>query len=175
MLVETAGEPEALEQAVRRELKRFDPGVSALSFTTLRRHMQQALTLDQLLATVSTSLGIFGFLLTAAGLFGVIQYAVNRRTREIGLRMSLGAQPSQIKKMVMGESLRMAAWGIPIGLAFLAVAAWCVRSIVLGVTPLDPLTYVASAAAAVIVALTAAWLPATRATRVDPMVALRSE
>jgi predicted permease len=175
LLVETAGEPGALAQAARHELKRFDPRVTVLSLTTLRQHMQQALTVDQLLATISTGLGIFGFLLTAAGLFGVIQYAVSRRTREIGLRMSLGAEPGAIKKMVLSESLRMAAWGIPIGLLLLGAAGWWVRSLLLGVTPLDPLTYVTSAAAAVIVALTAAWLPARRATQVDPMAALRSE
>jgi putative ABC transport system permease protein len=175
LVVETAGEPGTLAQAARHELKRFDPGVTVLSLTTLSRHMQQALTVDQLLAAISTGLGIFGFLLTAAGLFGVIQYAVNRRTREIGLRMSLGAQPGAIKMMVLSESLRMAAWGIPIGLLLLGAAGWWVRSLLLGVTPLDPLTYITSAAAAVIVALTAAWLPARRATRVDPMAALRAE
>ena len=142
---------------------------------TLRQHMQLALTMDQMMAVFSTGLGIFGFALTVAGLFGVIQYAVNRRTREIGLRMSLGAQPAAIKKMVLAESLRMAAWGIPAGLLLLAATAWSVRSMVLGVTPLDPLTYVTSAAVAVVVALTAAWLPARRATHVDPMSALRSE
>jgi hypothetical protein len=83
--------------------------------------------------------------------------------------------PAAIKKMVLAESLRMAAWGIPAGLLLLAATAWSVRSMVLGVTPLDPLTYVTSAAAAVVVALTAAWLPARRATQVDPMSALRSE
>src|SRR5579864_4045122 len=175
LMVETAGEPGALAQAARIELKRFDPGAIVFSLTTLRQHMQQALTMDQMMAVISTGLGIFGFLLTAAGLFGVIQYAVNRRTREIGLRMSLGAQPAAIKKMVLAESLRMAAWGIPAGLLLLAATAWSVRSMVLGVTPLDPLTYVTSAAAAVFVALTAAWLPARRATQVDPMSALRSE
>lgn len=175
LLVETAGEPEAMQQAVRRELKRFDPGIHAMSFTTLRRHLQQALTFDQLLATVSTALGLIGFLLTAAGLFGVVQHAVSRRTREIGLRMSLGAQSAQIQKLVIGESLRIAAWGIPIGLAALGAGAWCVRSAVLGVTPLDPLAYVGSAAATVAVSLAASWLPARRATKVDPMAALRAE
>ena len=175
LMVDTAGEPAALAHAVRTELKRFDPGAIVFSTTTLHRHMQQALTMDQLMAAFSTSLGAFGFLLTAAGLFGVIQYAVNRRTREIGLRMSLGAQSTTIQKMVLGESLRLTAWGIPAGLLLLAAAQWSVRSLVLGVTPLDPVTYVTSAAAAVIVALFAAWLPARRATQVDPMAALRSE
>jgi putative ABC transport system permease protein len=175
MMVETAGEPGPLTQAARRALKQFDPSVTVLSTTTLRQRMQQALTLDQLLAMITSSLSLFGVLLTAAGLFGVIQYAVNRRTREIGLRMSLGANSADIGKMVLGESLRMAAWGIPIGLLLLAAVAWSVRSLVLGVAPLDPLAYVASALMAVAVCLSAGWLPAQRAARVDPMVALRSE
>ncbi|HKW99840.1 MAG TPA: ADOP family duplicated permease [Bryobacteraceae bacterium] len=175
LMVETAGDPASLTHAVRSELKRFDPGAIVFSTTTLRRHMQQALTMDQLMAAFSTGLGAFGFLLTAAGLFGVIQYAVNRRTREIGLRMSLGAQFAAIQKMVLAESLRLTVWGIPAGLLLLAAAQWSVRSFVLGVTPLDPVTYLTSTAAAVIVALFAAWLPARRATQVDPMAALRSE
>jgi predicted permease len=175
LLVETAGDPGTLAKAVRQELKRFDPGVMVMGLTTLRAHMHQALAGDQLMATVTTGLGIFGFLLTAAGLFGVIQYSVNRRTREIGLRMSLGAEPADITRLVVGESLRMTAWGVPLGLLLLALVGWSVRSVVIGVTPGSPLIYAISTVAAVVLALSAAWLPAMRATRVDPMSALRAE
>ena len=174
LMVETASDPGALTKAVRQEIKRFDPGV-LVATTTLRAFMQQALAFDQLLVRVSSGLGVFGFLLTAAGLFGVIQYAVNRRTREIGLRMALGAHPREIKQMVLRESLRLAAVGVPLGLLLLAPLTWSVRSVVIGVTPLSPLMYLASAAAAIVIALSAAWLPAQRATRIDPMSALRSE
>jgi predicted permease len=174
LMIETASDPGALARAVHQEIKSFDPGV-LVGTTTLRAFMQQALALDQLMVTASSGLGVFGFLLTAAGLFGVIQYAVNRRTREIGLRMALGAQSAEIKKMVLAESLRMAALGAPLGLLLLAPLAWSVRAVVIGVTPLAPLIYLASAAAAVAIALSAAWLPARRATRIDPMSALRSE
>jgi hypothetical protein len=174
LMIETASDPGALAKAVHQEIKSFDPGV-LVGTTTLRAFMQQALALDQLMVTASSGLGVFGFLLTAAGLFGVIQSAVNRRTREIGLRMALGAQSAEIKKMVLAESLRMAALGAPLGLLLLAPLAWSVRSVVIGVTPLAPLMYLASAAAAVAIALSAAWLPARRATRIDPMSALRSE
>ena len=128
-----------------------------------------------MLAMLSLGLGVFAGVLTAAGLFGVIQYAVNRRTREIGLRMALGAHPAEIKKMVVAESLRMTVWGIPIGLLLLGGAAWVTRSEVLGVTPLEPAIYLGSAAGAAAIAILAAWLPARRATQVDPMTALRSE
>jgi putative ABC transport system permease protein len=175
LMVETAGEPEALAQAVRRELKSFDPGVTLTSFQTLRQHMDQALSMDRMMTTVVTGLGVFSLLLTSAGLFGVIQCLVNQRTREIGLRVALGAPSGEIQRMVLAESLRMVAWGIPIGLAALGAAVWSVRSVVLGVTPANPLTYLASSAATVALALTAAWLPARRAAGVDPMAALRSE
>ena len=175
LFVETIGKPEALEQAIRKELKGFDPGSMVLSSTTLRQHMGQALALDRIPAALAAGLGAIGFLLTGAGLFGVIQYSMNRRTREIGLRVALGAQPAEIRTMVMSESLRIAAWGIPIGLLMLGAAVRWTQSLLIGVTTLNLLTYGMSATAAVVVALVAAWLPAARAARVDPMVALRSE
>ena len=175
LLVETAGDPGVLAKAARQTLKSFDPEAMMIEMTTLRQRMHQALAIDEFTVTVSSGLGVFGFLLTAAGLFGVILYAVNRRTREIGLRMALGARAAEINKMVLSESLRMAALGVPIGLLLLTPLAWSVRSVVIGVTPLSPLMYVASAAAAAVIAISAAWLPARRATRVDPMAALRSE
>jgi len=173
--VETLGDPDALGPAIRKELKRFDPGVTVYSSTTLRRHMDQALALDRVAVGMATALGAVGFLLTGIGLFGVVQYAVNRRTREIGLRLALGAKPGEIQKMVLGEALRLSAWGIPAGLMLLAAAERGVQSQMLGVTALDPLAYAASGAAAVAIALVAAWMPASRAARVDSMAALRME
>jgi predicted permease len=174
LMVETARDPGTLAKAVRQEIKRFDPGM-LIATTTLHAFMHGALALDEVAVTVSIGLGAFGFLLTAAGLFGVIQYAVNRRTREIGLRMALGAQSAEIRKMVLSESLRMAAMGVPIGLLLLALLAWSVRAFVIGVTPLAPVMYLTSAVAAIAISLSAAWLPARRATRIDPMTALRSD
>ncbi len=175
LIVETAGEPERLERAVRHELKQFDPRSTIYQTTTLRRHMQNALLADRVMVNLSTLMGAFGLLLTTCGLFGVIQYAVNRRTREIGLRVALGARPWKIQRMVLGESLRMAGWGIVIGWVLLAAATWSVRSMVLGVGLLNPTAYVASSAAAVAIALLAAWWPAGKATRVAPITALRAE
>jgi len=175
LLVETAGEPAALDRAARAAIRSFDPGAWVYESTTLRKTLDGALSMDRFFATAISALGVSVVLLTAAGLFGVLLYAVNRRMREFGLRMALGARPRQIERLVIGESLRMAAIGVPIGLAGLAAAAQLAGSILLGVTPLDPLAYVLSAVAAVGLALAAAWLPARRATRVDPMEALRAE
>jgi predicted permease len=175
LMVETAGEPAALERAARLELKRYDSRAIVYAAGTLRQQLDQALSEDTILASIASGLGVFGILLTAAGLFGVLQYSVNRRTRELGVRMAMGARPGEIERLILGESLRLAAWGIPIGMALLGTAAWYARSLVLDVSPLDPRIYLLSAAAVLTLTLLAAWLPARRATRVDPMAALRSE
>jgi predicted permease len=175
LMVETAGEPAALERAVRQELKSFDSRIAIYEVGTLRRQLDEALSWDTTMASLSSGLGVFGILLTAAGLFGVLQYSVNRRKRELGLRMALGAKPAEIHRMILRESLGLALWGIPIGLALLGAAVYYARSAVLGVSPLDPRLYAFSAAAAFAVTLLAGWLPARRATRVDPMEALRTE
>jgi predicted lysophospholipase L1 biosynthesis ABC-type transport system permease subunit len=175
LMVETSGQPAALDRAARAEVQRFDPEAKVYESTTLQKTRDAALSVDRFVATASSALSGSVVLLTAAGLFGVLLYAVNLRTREFRLRMSLGARPRQIERLILGEALRLAAVGVPIGLAGLAVAARYTRSMLLGVTPLDPLSYGLSAAAVVAPALAAAWLPARRATRVDPMEALRSE
>jgi ABC-type antimicrobial peptide transport system permease subunit len=175
LLVETAGDPAALDRAARAAIHGLDPGARVYESTTLQKTLDASLSPDRFIATAISALGVSVVLLTAAGLFGVLLYAVNRRMREFGLRVALGARPRQIERLVMGESLRMAAIGVPIGLAALAAAARLSESMLLGVTPLDPLSYVLSAVAALGLALAAAWLPARRATRVDPMEALRAE
>jgi putative ABC transport system permease protein len=175
LMVETTGEPVALAQAVRRELRDFDALATIFRMTTLREHMDRALSEDRMSAALTAGLCGFALLLTGAGLFGVVQYAVNRRTREFGLRAALGAQPAALRRMVLLDAARMAAWGVPIGLILLSGAAYYLRSIVLGVSPLNPALYLASAAAVLLVALMAAWIPARRTTRVDPLTALRYE
>ncbi len=175
LMVETAGQPEAMARALRDELKNYDPRAEVYSSQTLKHQMDEALSQDRTMGSAATALAVFGVLLTAAGLFGLLQYGVNRRTRELGLRIALGAPPAEIQRMVLSESLRIAARGIPAGLLLLAGAAWGIRSWLLGITPLNPLVYAVSAASVLALALVAAWLPALRATRVDPMTALRSE
>jgi len=175
LFVEAAQMPDSLAPSVRSELKRFDPEIAFFQVKTLRQHLDFALFPDRAAALVTTTLGSLGFLLTAAGLFGVLQFAVNRRTREIGVRMALGADRREVRWMILRESLRTIAWGLVLGLVLLAMAARFFKSAVLDVSPLDPWTYGISAAAAVLVALAAAWLPALRATKIDPVEALRAE
>jgi len=175
MVVETALNPAGMAQAIRRELKQFDRNAVIFESSTLREHLDRALTGDWMMVTLAMVLGAFGVLLTAAGLFGVLQYGVNRRTRELGLRMALGASGERIQGLVLRESLWMAAWGAPLGLLLLGAAAKYLRSLVPLAAPFDPLAYGSSAVAAAAIALAAGWLPARRATRVDPSTALRAE
>ena len=130
---------------------------------TLRQVIDGALSSDRAYAALSTGLGIIGILLTAAGLFGLLHYTVNQRTREFGLRIALGAKPAEIHKILLLESLRIAAWGIPIGVILLWAAAWSVRSLVLGITPLNPFIYLISAIALLGLMLLATLPPARRA------------
>jgi putative ABC transport system permease protein len=164
-----------MARTLRAELRRFDPGVTVYSSQTLRHQMAEALAPDRMMASVAGGLGVFGMLLTAAGLFGVLQYAVARRTRELGLRMALGAQRGEIQRLIIGESLRIAAYAVPPGFVLLAAGGSSVRSWLLGVGPFDPLIFVGSAAAVLALTLLASWLPSLWATRVDPAVALMAE
>jgi len=125
-----------------------------------------------------TLVGVFAgtaLLLAMAGIYGVIAYSVTRRTREIGVRMALGASPVNVLRMVLGQGMRTAAIGVVIGIAGSLMLTRTMQSLLFGVTATDPLTFAAVALALAAVALLACYLPARRATRVDPMVALRHE
>jgi len=143
--------------------------------TTLEEFMNGALASDRLLSQTATALGLFSIVLMAAGLFGALHYAVTQRTRELGLRMALGASPEGIRRLMLGHALKVAVWGLPVGLGLLAELAWLARATVLGVRPSDPWVYAGAAVVVSAIVLAAAWLPARRATRVDPMEALRAE
>jgi hypothetical protein len=134
LMAETATDPETLARTLRTELKRLDPRAELLISRSLRRQVEVALAPDRLIVGVTGGLGIFGVLLTAAGLFGVLQYAVTRRTRELSLRIALGARSQEIQRMVLTESVRIAACGIPVDLALLGAAGYAVRSWLLGIT-----------------------------------------
>ena len=175
LIVETAIEPASMVRALQQELKNFDPLVTTFDVKTLRQHVDQALFTDRVSAGSATGLGLLGFLLTAASLYGMVQYSVSRRTREIGVRMALGATSKTIQRSVLIDSLRIIIPGIAAGLVLLLVGAWYVRSSLLGISPLNPQSYALSALTAILISLVAAWLPARRAARVDPMVALRAE
>jgi putative ABC transport system permease protein len=142
--------------------------------------MRQALyTLNGLLiyrigAGLAAVLGVLGLILAIVGVYGVVSYAASQKTHEIGVRMALGAEPMDILKMIFGEGLFIVAIGLGVGIAMALAAAQVVGKF-LTVSAMDPTTYVAVSAILTVVALAACYIPARRAMRVDPMVALRYE
>ncbi len=175
LLVETAGNPALLADAVKREMRSVDPQIVIFSLMTMQQHMANALYMDRMPAVVSSGLAVLGMLLAAVGLYGVMSYGVNRRTHEFGVRLAMGAQKRDLLGLVMRQGLKLALAGIPVGL-FAALAATRVMSSSLyGVRPGDPLTLAASSALVLAIVLLATQGPARRATKVDPLVALRHQ
>jgi putative ABC transport system permease protein len=130
---------------------------------------------ERMLAWLSASFGLVALVLAAIGVYGVLAYAVSRSTREIGIRMALGAQRRAVLGLVLGRGLKLVAAGTVLGLIGAMASTRLLRSLLFDVGPADPLTFVAVPLLLVFVALLACWLPARRAAKVDPMVALRNE
>lgn len=175
LILSTVNPPATLARAMNDEIRRFDADALLYDMTTLEQFMSEALASDRLMSTTATALGIFSIGLMAAGLFGALHYAVAQRTRELGLRLALGATLNGIRRLILGEALRIAIWGLPIGVALLAALAWVARSAIVGVSPANPALYAAGSLVVLAIVIGAAWLPARRATRIEPMEALRSD
>lgn len=174
-LVEMAGDPAGLAPAARALVRETSPGAAVLATTTLRRHMAEARHEDWMLAVLGTGLSTLGVLLALAGLYAAVSLLAARRTREFGVRLSLGARPADVLGLVLRQGLALALAGAVVGLAGALVAAGLVRGFLHGVSPLDPRILAASAAAAVLMGLLASAVPARRALRTDPASVLRLE
>ena len=173
--VRALGDPAAAFAAAQRTMHDLDSNVPVYNLRTLERQIDRSLLVERFIATLSTAFGILATLLAVIGLYGVMAYTVARRTREIGLRMALGAVQGDVVWLVMREVLALVGLGVAIGLA----AAWglnrVVGSVLYGVSATDPLTIAAACAVLAFVALAAGYVPARRATRVNPVLALRYE
>jgi putative ABC transport system permease protein len=175
VVVRSAGDPAMLVSAVRQAVRGIDPDEATSAFRTMEDVVSSSAASDRLNTLLLGAFGSIALLLTAAGIFGVLSYLVNQRTREIGLRMALGAQPKDVLRVVAGHGLRLALIGLCIGVAgALLVTRW-MSSVLFDVKPTDPLTFVVVAVVLAGVAFLASYVPARRAMRVDPMVALRYE
>jgi predicted permease len=175
VLVRTRHDAADLLASVRREVRAFDPGLAFFKTTTLKDDLLANIATQRMLAELVSLFGAVALILAAVGLYGVIVHSVSRRTREIGIRMALGAQAGDVLKLVMREGLMLVAAGLSIGMA----SAWATTRLIArwlyGVSPTDPLTFAAIALLLTSVTSLACWIPARRATKVDPMVALRCE
>jgi predicted permease len=173
--VRAEGDPGPLAAAVRAALREARPDLPVLAVRTMRGQMDRFLVRERLLATLSAAIGAGALFLVCIGLYGVIAQWAALRTREIGLRMALGATAGGVRRLVLRQGLRLVAAGVALGLPLAAAAAWTLRRFLFGVAPLDPATLAGAAVVLVAVTLAAAFLPARRAARIDPMRALRGE
>ena len=175
LVARTAGDATTLLAAMRRELLALEPGLVVMDASTMETHMASALLPARVGALLAAAFGGLGTLLAAIGLYGVVAFSVTRRTREIGLRMALGAEPGGVLAMVMGQGFTLVALGLVIGAGLAAGVAFVLRGLLYGVTPLDPVAWGAAATAMVVAAAIANAVPARRAMRVEPLTALRTE
>jgi ABC-type antimicrobial peptide transport system permease subunit len=153
----------------------MSPNLPITSSTTLSVMTGLNLLPQRIAASVAGTLGLVGLLLAAIGIYGVTSYAVARRTREIGIRMALGADSGRVLGLVLRQGAALTAIGSLIGLAIAAAAARALESLLFGVPGLDPLTFTGTAALFALVALAATAMPARRAASIDPMRALRQD
>jgi ABC-type antimicrobial peptide transport system permease subunit len=167
--------PEQLAVTVRRQLRAVNGDVAVFASRTLRAHVHEQLGAERLTATLVSVCGLLALALAIVGLYGAIAYLVTRRTREIGVRIALGASPGGVLRLVVGEGLWIAGLGIGVGLVAAAIAARALPLGLYGVTPLDARTYVAVMVLLTATAALAAFIPARRAVRIDPARALMRE
>ncbi len=173
--VRSTGEPEAMMAVVRREVQAMDASLPLYNIKTLEEQRNSSLYTSRLAATLLTVFGLLALLLAAVGLYGVMAHAVNRRTREIGIRLALGAQGRDVLRQMLGEGMALVMIGVALGLAGAIALTRLMKTLLFGVSATDPLTFSVIVGLLLVVALFACFIPARRATRVDPLVALRSE
>ena len=175
LVARTDGDPAALAPSLRSAVWSVDPTLPVSAVQTMERVVAVANGRARFQTLLLAAFALTAAALAAVGTYGVMSIAVSRRTREIGVRMALGASPAEVLRLVIGQGARVALAGGAVGLAAALVLTRWMAGVLYGVRPTDPLTYAAVAAALVGIALVASWLPARRASRLDPVAALRAE
>jgi predicted permease len=175
LVVRTAGDPLALAAPVQELARGLDPNLALFNVRTLEAHIGAADVRQRVAGQVLGLFGLIGLVIACVGVYGLVAFSVAQRTREIGVRVAMGARPADVLRLVLGQGARLVSIGAGIGLAFAFVLALALRSLLFGVAPWDPVTYIAVTVFLLVVALAASFVPARRATRVDPVVALRCE
>ena len=175
MIVHTRGEPLALIDPIRSELRSLDPALPLFEVRTLEQHIAGATSQERMATTLAAAFSALALALAAIGLYGLLAFFVAQRTREIGVRMALGAHRYVVLRHVMGRGLRLIALGILLGLPAAFLTARLLSSLLFGVQPTDTTSFAAGAILLTIAGVAATLIPARRAVSVDPMVALRSE
>jgi macrolide transport system ATP-binding/permease protein len=175
LVVRTTGDPAAFIPMVQGRLHSIEPALTVFDARTLQEHVGTALYVERMQSVTFGLLGLLALVLTAIGIYGVVAYSVAQRTRELGIRMALGAQQKDVLKLILFKGLVLAAAGSAVGLIACYWLSRFISSQLYGIAPYDPVTLISVAAILALVALLASYIPARRATRVNPLVALRYE
>jgi predicted permease len=175
VVLRTAGPPAAMISTLRQAIHELDPRVEVWANLPMTDYMQAAFLAQRIAAGLLACLGGVAVVLAALGIYGVMAYIVSQRTHEIGIRMALGASMRDVLELIVGQGLRLGLGGVAIGLLAALALTRLMSSFLYGISPFDPLTFVATAAVLLAVSLLASFIPACRAARVDPQIALRDE
>jgi predicted permease len=175
LVIHTAGDSAAIARAVRAQIHALDSTMAVYNTETMEEHLREALFLPRLAGTLFGIFGCIGLLLAAVGLYGVMSYSVSRRTREIGIRIALGAQLGTVHRLILRQGMVLTVVALALGLPAAFAVAGLLGSFLYGVRPHDVITFTFVPLFLVLVALAASWLPAQRATRIEPQSALRYE
>ena len=172
-----AGDPAALAPAVAREIRALDPDLPVYDVITMDRMLQgpNGFFLLRMGALFGGALGLLGLALALVGVYGVVSYAASQRTQEIGLRMALGASRTEIMRLVLGRGLVLVGAGLGVGMAVALSMSHLIANLLFSVSPADPATFVGVPLILGVMALAASYVPAFRATRIDPAIALRAD
>ena len=173
--VRTAQDPLSLVPTIRQALAGLDPMIPMAEIKTQALQLNESIAQERLFASLGTALALLAVLLACIGLYGLLAYNVTRRRSELGIRLALGATPCNVAWPILREAILLAVIGVTLGLPIALVLARMTQSLIYGVAPRDPVTLIASAIVLIAVAILAAWIPARRAAKIDPMNALRYE
>jgi ABC-type antimicrobial peptide transport system permease subunit len=174
-VIRTGMRPEAIVPALRRAMAQIDPGLPLQDVRTEQEQIGESMRTERALATLIVGFGLLALALAVVGIYGIMAYSVANRRNEIGIRLALGAQPGQIRGMILRESTWLAVAGIVVGVGAALLLTRLVKSMLYGIQPYDPATLTAGILVLLAVALAASWIPARRAAGVQPMEALRHE
>ncbi len=175
LVVKSSGDPANLTAAIREAIRAVDPDQPVFEAATMKEHLAETLVTERFSAFLMGALATVGLLLAALGLYGVMSYSTEQRTGEIGLRMALGARPRDMLKLALGQGLRLSLIGLGLGLVGALAVTRFLSGMLYQISPTDPATFAGIALLLTAVALVACYLPARRATQVDPLVALRCQ